>query len=524
MPHIGFDGRNLAIHTDRWRNLFNGEPVNFSEDDESLRLLDLLFSPVILRTATGWIVLEIQDELWDCGVETFPDESVFHEPVVSVEASHVQGLRSPVQFVEKIRQIRREGESWFQISDRFDREVQVWFTHGQSYYRGVDGRFYDTETGRLSSFVPTTQVGSMIVNEESGYLINTRQELKIIHVDRFGDVYTGYPESQVVSYTHLSNPQSLIPSNGSLNTIVHRNVYAENRLDFLIRLGLSMNQYQEEGIPIYLQFGENPILFHDGTFRNLRLEPILLRDTPMGRINCPVSVERSLVVFFDSSGQGTLACLENGRVKILSQVSVGTSMSGERRVVSAFELPRSLFPQLVNEDRTLYWDLHRRITQQEEPPSDGDSLNLQSNSPMIAASTEPEHRIPVSPTLEEAPRPSIGLPGPPGRDGHPGMPGPQGPPGECKCRPILEKVIANQYGLETDIPNFCQGYVRATVQEVQDLFQRDQIVRIEMNILLQPFAGPPGTKNRIALLSVSSGEKLFVRCQMDSEGNVFPPA
>ncbi len=66
------------------------------------------------------------------------------------------------------------------------------------------------------------------------------------------------------------------------------------------------------------------------------------------------------------------------------------------------------------------------------------------------------------------------------------------------------------------------GYGQTDYITAEKLFQTDQIVRFEVSRLLQPFAGPPGTLNRIVLLTLISGNRLFVRARLGSHG-IEPP-
>jgi len=76
----------------------------------------------------------------------------------------------------------------------------------------------------------------------------------------------------------------------------------------------------------------------------------------------------------------------------------------------------------------------------------------------------------------------------------------------------LERLISHIYGTghrDFTIPPILNGYHQITIPTVQNLLQNSLISRFEISTLLQPFAGPPGTPNRIILLTGFNGEKYF---------------
>ena len=89
----------------------------------------------------------------------------------------------------------------------------------------------------------------------------------------------------------------------------------------------------------------------------------------------------------------------------------------------------------------------------------------------------------------------------------------------------LERLISHVDPTEhDDIPSTLDGYQRLEISAVQNLLQSRNVSRFEISTLLQPFAGPPGTPNRVILLTGLNGQKYFTIGRYDPVRNeILPP-
>jgi len=61
-------------------------------------------------------------------------------------------------------------------------------------------------------------------------------------------------------------------------------------------------------------------------------------------------------------------------------------------------------------------------------------------------------------------------------------------------------------------------------EEAANLLSQNLISQVNLDALLQPWAGPPGTPNRVLTLVGTDGRVLFVKAQYDLTTNqIFPP-
>jgi hypothetical protein len=90
-------------------------------------------------------------------------------------------------------------------------------------------------------------------------------------------------------------------------------------------------------------------------------------------------------------------------------------------------------------------------------------------------------------------------------------------------RRALDRLLAQLYGIPQPEPENLNGFTRMTLPQLAELMQAEQIVRFEIPPLMQPFAGPPGTLNRIITYYTLDGQKLFVKARYDPVSNRIDP-
>ncbi len=88
---------------------------------------------------------------------------------------------------------------------------------------------------------------------------------------------------------------------------------------------------------------------------------------------------------------------------------------------------------------------------------------------------------------------------------------------EVIYRQSFERHMANLYNLPTIEPDILDDYSRIEFSKLKDLISNDEILRLEVLPVLQPFAGPPGTENRIVTGITTKREKIFSKCRYNFE-------
>ena len=89
----------------------------------------------------------------------------------------------------------------------------------------------------------------------------------------------------------------------------------------------------------------------------------------------------------------------------------------------------------------------------------------------------------------------------------------------------VNRLFAYLYGIPYEDPIVLNGYVRTSFNEISQLLNSHQIVRFDMNLTMQPFAGPIGTQNRVLTFITLDGRRLFTVAQFDPFSNqIFPPS
>jgi len=79
---------------------------------------------------------------------------------------------------------------------------------------------------------------------------------------------------------------------------------------------------------------------------------------------------------------------------------------------------------------------------------------------------------------------------------------------------VLERVIQHYYDIEPPEVNYLNGYSYLETSFANRLFNEDQIARLEIPIMLQPFAGPPDSGRSLVLLTTVDGNQYFIRSQL----------
>ncbi len=87
-----------------------------------------------------------------------------------------------------------------------------------------------------------------------------------------------------------------------------------------------------------------------------------------------------------------------------------------------------------------------------------------------------------------------------------------------------ERLMSHLYNLPLEEPDILDGYARSDLSTINRLLQEQKIARFDVNIVLQPFAGPPGTPNKVLTFLTDDRRKLFVVARYDPDQNqIFPP-
>lgn len=86
----------------------------------------------------------------------------------------------------------------------------------------------------------------------------------------------------------------------------------------------------------------------------------------------------------------------------------------------------------------------------------------------------------------------------------------------------LEKLISRIYNLPYSDPVTFANIPLISFGQALNLFQTNNVARYDMNLLLQPFAGPFGTSNRAVIIQDNSGNRFVVYAQIDN-GKLLPP-
>ena len=83
----------------------------------------------------------------------------------------------------------------------------------------------------------------------------------------------------------------------------------------------------------------------------------------------------------------------------------------------------------------------------------------------------------------------------------------------------------NPLASTSTVPDHLDGYTKTSLNDVSPLLSSGQVTRFESPQIMQPWAGPPGTPNRIFTFQMTDGRKLFTIAQYNQETNqLIPPS
>ncbi|CAN5690318.1 hypothetical protein BH23THE1_BH23THE1_32640 [soil metagenome] len=91
-----------------------------------------------------------------------------------------------------------------------------------------------------------------------------------------------------------------------------------------------------------------------------------------------------------------------------------------------------------------------------------------------------------------------------------------------------ETLLKQLYGIPIQLPDFLVfNSIRSnfiSFPEVTNMFSQNQVERYIIDPLLQPWAGPPSTQNRIITIFTKNGMTYLVKVRYDQERNqIYPP-
>ncbi len=458
------DRRRLIVEDDRLIDPFGTSLSDFIPGNE-ISLLESPYNPVIVKTSTGEILFEMRDSNWVYRLQFFPDL-----PVSQIENYYVvsiPGRLLPSGLIRNLDFTLNNPQVWNDLIDNYPVEVSLYAKNRQPdgtnsfAYRATDGRYYDAISGQLvleecgifGEFPLLERVSLYGVEEESRDIIT--------EVDRLGNLINsiGMGESGLIINKYLLRlPNDLIPENNriALQPSV-RNIIFEHRIDVLIEYGGNFDGYEILAHkPNWLfVYGDQSLPFHreENGYVDINGNPFTLPpEAEIREVILDTIPGWSFLIYQLDNNQTVSLGYNNDTIEEIDRIETGPSNGGDEIV--------RVYPLTIIDERILI-TIQRRI----QNGQTDENLSF----------FEPTVRI---------------------------------------NRQVLEELIMRLYDVNGAEPGILAGYSRVSYSVFSQLLRDQQIQDYLVNNIFQPFAGPPGTPNRIIIFTTVDGRQLFTKVQL----------
>jgi hypothetical protein len=535
---------------------------------------------VAVETSQGVVIFEMQDRNWIFRHVAYPPNALDGRilQVATFGTGRIPSLESEIINGQRLQYPLR------QLLDGHQDQVTIYLDNlwNGLYFQGSNGRYYN-EHGQDDRTVITSESQFFQVpidNTWTYYLVHLERGRAIGAFDRFGDLQfedflqTTREDASVTGFRQIVIPLSLQVSNGNI-TMSPRipNYSATNRLDGIIGTSWeNLSHYPD----YHLYFVEGLL---EAYLRNNTSE--FARETEYLRVSdrTPLSSEQIPGGFLRYMGFG-VPVPEQAILHINDGMAIIYYVYENRDIEPDDSLELILPPELQHQTRV--WNLVgpdngpliRLFRSPSFDPNDFQAYILVNGEFVRENRNFPRSTRPAPLRARQEEIPGHGIPewNPRSRSGSPELFGPLGiqtnfvPPPLQRARPlgsptrspqmVRQQTVAplfrenppeqptirqidifNRQSLERFLswyypnplgnviePDLLEGYTRAGLPEISQLLSSGQVARFESPPVMQPWAGPPGTPNRIFTFQTLDGRKLFVKAQYNQQINqLLPP-
>jgi hypothetical protein len=442
--------------------------------------------PVVLTTENGFVLVEFNDSNWIRRSTCFPDDNVSIETITQIDVSSGRG-RHPIEFLDEIR----TGISWRSFQARHINKVSVHWNGQNLAYHGKEGEYYNPTTGRsLPTYTSVDRISIPILFGIYLVQIDTLdpgQEIRQCSIAGFDSVgrmrflYSfGNASRRIVQVLPLKYPLSLTRlvenSESSIELLTSiQYTLVDSALLQMCRDEIPIANYSrppENTLFFSSLLAEPPICIRNDICFVLGGPPVPIPRENLSPIEYPIEGYSSIVVYRTSNNE-----------VVLTGINSGGRTIEIRRV--------QLQPEDDSDDNRIVW--HGSVVS----PRGQDPL-LRSIEERVQDEYEmSEEEIPLVRKVEVRTEPIVRL--------------------------AFGCFMAHVYGLPLPCPEMLDGHLRISYEDSKLLFDREEVVRCEVDPVLQPFAGPPGTLNRILTILTLKREKYFTVCQYDYQTSTHLP-
>ena len=205
-----------------------------------LELTPSIWRYIIIETSIGFVVLEMQNELWIYKVHEFPSSAING----TIERIDTVGHYLPDDMFKFLHE--NMGEPLQGVLDRHVQKKTIYVDNGfDYYYQGMNGGWYDVLTGeRKDTFSLNYKTKCPI--DAILYKIETRRFTTIVSFDDSGSILetldTSFPPLRYTAFPHIEN---LItdPETNSIGIMTQIHQMIETRIQTMIDDGIPWNQY-----------------------------------------------------------------------------------------------------------------------------------------------------------------------------------------------------------------------------------------------------------------------------------------
>lgn len=542
------NGQWMAIHRDR--DLFTE-----ALPTESFRLFsfhnlsDQAWQSVAVLTTQGVVLFEMQDDNWIRGMFSYPPDA--REGIISLGRSFGPGT-VPNTFIGEIGD--HLDQSVNDILEEHEDRVTIYLINGWNdvCFRGSNGMFFNIQ----GESIPDSEVSNL----STRIMVNTMWFYYLIHLDsgqiaiavfdRFGDLQMTSFIRGNAGHTLTEGNRILIPLSLQVrNGRIEMEPMIENPVVVRILnegIGLVWGDYMSTYPDYYLYFVDHHLEAYlgsnEGYIRVSDHESLLSDDIPEGVVRyIPFgSNPDSEVILYIEDGLATVYSILGDRVIENSHVflDLPSELQHQTRLwkllgpdngplMNLFSYPG--FDPSTYRDYLLLNGRFFRIGPSE--PTGLTSMFAPGSIP--ARSPSPELFPPQEIQPLQRARP---IPSPPRAEA--GAPlFREAPPSRSEQPTIRQIDIFNRRSLERFLswyypsplaaiiePDLLEDYTRTSLNEISQLLASGQVTRFETPPVMQPWAGPPGTPNRIFTFQIVDGRKLFVKAQYNQQTNqLLPP-
>jgi hypothetical protein len=423
---------------------------------------DQLWKSILLTTPTGFFVLIMQDQNWILEMKAFPENADRSVPAIQAQ-TFGPGLE-PALFPGFLT-VPVE-----QIVTRIPNTVTLYHsqsTPGGVVVRGSDGQYYDLVDGRPVETQPEESIQMPINFTDSIYTFLQSQVVVIQQIDRYGDSrwideMGTQEDEESSSLQQIRMPRSLRARDNEITLLeVHENLVAIRIILYMRANDIYPHEYSEAPQKRIYFVWSNPTPWfranQEGEFLNL--------DTGEERPSIPLG---RLTVLLD---HGDEVLLIQGREAFLLNKENGAVEVEDSTTIADHPLGTKVFP--------LGAGVQPFVEQLRQLISSGVTIGSGIRLPIIRNSDE------------------------------------------ISARESLDRLIAVLNNQTVPEPAVIGDYTRAILPVIQELLSMNQIVKFEVPVRLQPFAGPP--PYHIITFETRDGRKLFVRARYNFSTNQILP-